>query len=64
MNVLFWTTSFPNYSETFIKNQIEKLIDSNINVSIFANTKNKIQKSTKECLKSNLLDRATFKNSI
>jgi colanic acid/amylovoran biosynthesis glycosyltransferase len=65
MNVLFWTTSFPNYSETFISNQIVNLIDSNINVLIYANSKNTDQLQTVRQLESyNLLERTTFKEKL
>ena len=36
MNVLFWINSFPEVSETFIRDQIVGLIDNDINVSVLA----------------------------
>ena len=39
MKVLFWTDSFPNYSETFIRNQIINLIDNNVKVIVYTDKK-------------------------
>ena len=39
MKVLIWTDSFPNYSETFIRNQITNLIDRGVEVFIYTDKK-------------------------
>lgn len=39
MNVLIWTHKFPTFSETFIRDQIVNLIDSNINVFVYSGSK-------------------------
>ncbi|WP_066219261.1 glycosyltransferase family 4 protein [Formosa haliotis] len=43
-NVLFWMYNFPNYSETFINNQIVWLLDHNVNVLIYTYIKNDLNK--------------------
>ena len=65
MNVLFWTSSFPSYSETFIRNQVINLIDHNINVLIYTNNKDSSQSSSLDNLESyGLLERVTSKNEL
>src|SRR5690606_33078330 len=57
MKVLFWLSSFPTVSETFIRNQIVDLIDSGIDVQIFCNNKNENVQGLEGFEKYNLLSK-------
>jgi colanic acid/amylovoran biosynthesis glycosyltransferase len=56
-NVAFLITSFPNYSETFIIDQINYLIDQGFQVTIFAKTLNKEVQLTENITRNKLLDK-------
>ncbi len=56
-NVAFLITSFPNYSETFIIDQINYLIDQGFQVTIFAKTHNKEVQLTEHITRNKLLDK-------
>lgn len=65
MRILFWTDSFPNYSETFIRNQITNLLDKGVYVYIYTDKKeNDNIKSIDYLGNYNLLNRVIGKEDI
>ncbi|WP_439443610.1 glycosyltransferase [Listeria aquatica] len=60
MKVLFFISSFPKLSETFILNQITGLIDRGVDVEILAWNKAKNKKDHQAVLEYNLLSKTTF----
>ena len=61
MVVLFYIDSFPSFSETFIRDQIIKLIDKGVDVRIFANVfRGNQNKALKGFSLYKLIEKTTF----
>lgn len=60
MRVAFIVNNFPVLSQTFILNQITGLIDSGIEVDIYANLPSQTSKTHHDVIKYNLLDKTNY----